>query len=191
MLKLNKVIKMDVNRKLIEWLETVSVLHLPRWHDLPEIDLYIDQVVTLIERYCKPLISHSDEKVLTKSMVNNYVKWQLIDSPVKKQYTRKHIAYLIVITMLKQIITINEIRIAIDQYVSSLGEKEAYNSFVEIQEQVICSMAKNFIEKGSLSLSFERDEERLYPIRFAVISLGSKLITEKLIEHYSMTIGEK
>ena len=59
---------------LERWINEIAEIHLPRWDELPELDLYMDQVVTLVERYLNPLMSQSKEKLLTKSMVNNYVK---------------------------------------------------------------------------------------------------------------------
>ena len=62
---------------------TIENVHLPRWHELPDIELYMDQVITLIEKYLSPLITLEKHTLLTSSMVNNYVKHGLIPAPVK------------------------------------------------------------------------------------------------------------
>ena len=77
-------------------------IHLPRWEELPVIDLYIDQVVTLLEEWLD-FIPHNDEKLITKSMINNYVKHGIVDAPKKRRYTTTHIAYLIVVCIFKQV----------------------------------------------------------------------------------------
>ena len=73
---------------------------LPRWEELPDLDLYMDQVLSLIHRYLGREES-PDGKVLTSSMVNNYVKMRLMPAPEKKKYSRVHLAYLIAICVLK------------------------------------------------------------------------------------------
>ena len=64
-------------------------LHLPRWKELPNIDLYIDQVVTLINETLAPILTKSDTEknnlLLTKNMINNYVKNKIIEPPIKKK----------------------------------------------------------------------------------------------------------
>ena len=84
--------------------EDIEKFHMPRWEELPEIDLYLDQVVTFIDKYLLYYLNtESDEKdekkeknVLTKTMINNYVKQKIIEAPVKKKYNRNNMAYLFV-----------------------------------------------------------------------------------------------
>ena len=82
--------------------------HLPRWEELPDFDIYMDQIIALIERYLN-ILDDGKERIITNSMINNYVKLKLIPKPNKKKYNKEHIAYLIAITLLKQILTISEV----------------------------------------------------------------------------------
>ncbi|MBS3991289.1 MAG: DUF1836 domain-containing protein [Erysipelothrix sp.] len=100
---------------------------LPRWEELPKIDLYVDQVLSLINPYCVSV----HVKPLTKAMINNYVKLGLIPPPVKKRYQRLHIAYLFVIVFLKEGFDISLIKQGIITETKRLGLKEAYNAFLE------------------------------------------------------------
>ena len=93
--------------------EDIEKFHLPRWKEIPEIDLYIDQVVSLLENYLANYIANDNEKgehIITKTMINNYVKHGVVKSPVNKKYSREHIAYLFVIFVLKQIYSMEEIK---------------------------------------------------------------------------------
>ena len=79
--------------------EDIEKFHMPRWEELPEIDLYLDQVVTFIDKYLLYYLydeSKKEEKkeqnVLTKTMVNNYVKQKIIQAPIQKKYNRNNIA---------------------------------------------------------------------------------------------------
>ena len=94
---------------LKEWAETIQSVRLPRWEELPELELYMDQVITLVDRYLSPLIQNEKQTVLSSAMVNNYVKHKLVPPPVKKRYNRNHLAYLIAITSLKQVFAIPDI----------------------------------------------------------------------------------
>ncbi|MBE7009796.1 MAG: DUF1836 domain-containing protein, partial [Ruminococcaceae bacterium] len=85
----------------------VAQLRLPRWNELPDLELYMDQVLSLIERY---LEGYPGRKGLTAAMVNNYVKLGVMPPPVKKRYTRLHLAYLLAICVLKASLPIDSIK---------------------------------------------------------------------------------
>jgi len=87
----------------------VAAQRLPRWAELPDLELYMDQVLSLIERYLGSYPGF-DGRGLTASMVNNYVKLGVMPPPVRKKYTRVHLAYLIVICVLKASLPIDSIR---------------------------------------------------------------------------------
>ena len=74
---------------------------LPRYNDIPNVGLYLEQVVKYISEYLEPLGSFS----LTGSMVSNYVKKGLVENPVKKQYDREQIAYLFFIAVAKNMLS--------------------------------------------------------------------------------------
>ena len=92
-----------------ERIEKIIKHHLPRWNELPEIDLYLDQVVNYLEKYLGILSSNDDDKIITKTMINNYVKQGIMPAPEKKKYGKTHIAYLMVICILKQVYSIGDI----------------------------------------------------------------------------------
>ena len=106
---------------------------LPRWQDLPDFELYMDQVLSLICRYLSAYPGY-DGKGLTASMVNNYVKLRMMPAPVKKKYTRSHLAYLLVICLMKSVLPIAVIQQAIASELSVQSEEAFYNSFCELFE---------------------------------------------------------
>ena len=95
--------------------ETLAKRTLPRWNELPDLELYMDQVTSLVGRYLK------DDRELTASMVNNYVKHKAMPAPVRKKYTREHLAYLVVICTLKPVLPISTIR---QMMVDELAEQD-------------------------------------------------------------------
>ena len=95
--------KSEVAEKLLRWERFLDSYRLPEWQDLPQIDLYLDQVIALVNQFLGFFVyDPTEEKLLTPSMVNNYVKSRLIPPPVRKKYGRKHIALLLMICTFKQ-----------------------------------------------------------------------------------------
>ena len=95
--------KQQVAEKLNRWEHFLEFYRLPEWDDLPQIDLYLDQVIALVNQYLGFFVyDPAEEKLLTPSMVNNYVKLRLIPAPVRKKYGRKHIALLLMVCTFKQ-----------------------------------------------------------------------------------------
>ena len=93
-----------------EQIEAILKFHMPRWNELPDIDLYLDQVVNYIERCLGAYAVEKEDKVITKTMINNYVKQGVMPAPEKKKYNRSQIAYLLVICILKQVFSISDIK---------------------------------------------------------------------------------
>lgn len=148
-----------------------------RWHDLPDIDLYMDQLITFVEKNIGDLFS-DDEKCITPAMINNYVKLKLIPKPIKKRYSRKHLAYLMAITTLKQVLPIPKIKEGIDQAIEVHGADESYDLFCKAMEDSLFNLF-NSIETDPLSLDVEDTNGVLH---YAAMAFASKLITLKMIE---------
>ena len=110
--------------QLKEWAQYVGHFQLPRWEQLPELELYMDQVIVLMEKILSGLL-YGKKNLLTPAMVNNYVKLGLIPKPIKKKYGRRHLAYLVVITLLKELFAIGEIKAAIQMQTQREGSGQA------------------------------------------------------------------
>ncbi len=117
-----------------EMFDSIQGLHLPRFEELPEIDLYMDQVVALMQKYLEPLLGKGSDKAITPSMINNYVKQGAVPAPVKKRYGREHIAQLIIICIFKQILPIPSIQAIMKNYLSRCTVCQMYNRFSENYE---------------------------------------------------------
>ena len=95
--------KRQIAEKLVRWETFMNDFRLPAWEELPKIELYMDQIIGLVTQYVGFFVYDPDEeKLLTPSMVNNYVKMRLLPPPVRKKYGRKHIALLVMICTFKQ-----------------------------------------------------------------------------------------
>lgn len=108
----------------------------PRWEEIPNIDLYLDQVLLYVNQVCAP-ISPDKDKSLTASMVNNYVKHGYLTKPDKKKYQRQQIARLIAITTLKSVFSIQEIAQTLNTLQSQASSDQLYDAFVDYMNHEI------------------------------------------------------
>ena len=85
----------DINKSLKIWLEDIDKFELTKYESLPDIDLYMDQMLTYLERQLNTFAVSTLDKQITSSMINNYVKGDCIPSPISKKYNRiKRCPYL-------------------------------------------------------------------------------------------------
>lgn len=102
----------------------MSAIKFPYWSQLPTFDLYLDQVLLLVNELT------DTERTLTASMVNNYVKHQHIEKPIKKKYQTFQVAQLILITQLKQILSINDITDMMTYLTHHYDFTKLYDAFI-------------------------------------------------------------
>lgn len=153
--------------------EIVTKIHIPRWNELPDIDLYLDQVVNYLEKYIEKYNANRDDKIITKTMINNYVKQGIMPAPIKKKYSREHVAYLIVICILKQVYSINDIGKLISLTIKYFEISKAYNRFCANLEVSV----KNVFTRKEFP-NTERMTEEQYLLKNVVQSVADKLYVE-------------
>ncbi len=153
--------------------ESIMKIHIPRWNELPEIDLYLDQVVSYLEKYLEQYNVTKEDKIITKTMINNYVKLGIMPAPEKKKYSREHIAYLMVICVLKQVYSINDIGKLISLTIQYFELSKAYNRFCANLE---ISIKNVFLRKEFPNV--EKMTEEQYLLKNVVQSIADKLYVE-------------
>ena len=156
---------------------------LPRWDELPDIELYMDQVVTLMTKYFGGL-SAPDEPTLTPSMINNYVKNGIIPAPVKKKYSRTHLLQLIIICVMKPVLPIADISLLIKKLLSVKTEEELLNFFAEqfTNEYNNTLNVLKLFAQDDLKQNQNEEEVICTSIMHATaISYSSKLYAEKML----------
>ena len=122
-----------------EYVELIRSFHLPRYNELPDIELYMDQLLTYVDRHLRPLVS-SDEKLLTSSMVNNYVKQRIIPMPERKRYNRLHVASLIVVCLMKRTFSVSDIQKLLLAQQSTHEAHRSYDFFCTAVEESLRAM---------------------------------------------------
>ncbi len=126
-------------------LSSISRIDYVRPGDIPNIDLYMDQVTTFMEEQLCSSKRRDDDKVLTKTMINNYAKNNLLPPPTKKKYSKEHILVMIFIYYFKNILSIKDIETMLNPITEKYFGKTEDFSMTSIYEE-ICQLEKSRIE---------------------------------------------
>lgn len=170
----------EVNKRLSKWFDDSMKIHFPRWEELPEIELYMDQVIAFTEKYLK-FIAEDGTKAITPSIINNYVKLGIIPSPIKKRYSRTHLAHLIMVCTLKQTLPIPTIQVLLSRKIQRFSIENVYNSFCDEQEAVFkkaISSASSYLADGG-DYDFVLEDISL---SMAVSANAEKSVAERIIK---------
>ena len=158
---------------------SLNEFHIPRWNELPNVALYLDQVVTLINSCLSPILSFNIDKkenpILTKTMINNYVKNNLIEAPDKKKYGKNQLAKLFVICILKQVYSMNDINNLIKIAITSANIQISYNKFcTQFEEALKCTYSqKDFIVDTA-------NNDNRYLLKVVLLSCSYKIYTQNV-----------
>ncbi|MDD6736496.1 MAG: DUF1836 domain-containing protein [Clostridiales bacterium] len=164
----------------------LSNYSLPSWEELPGIDLYMDQVIEIVNGYIKTLgFLMGEGSEITKPMINNYVKLKMMPAPEKKKYSRTHIAYIIIICILKQTLNIATIQKLIPVDIPKEKVQSIYASFVVNQQKAFGYVAEMASKIAGPILSNEaNDPARMNDLMIQAASSANilKCLAEKLID---------
>ena len=171
---------MDI-KKLLD--ETLDSMYLIDQNDIPNIDLYMDQVTTFMENHLKSRKRNVEDKILTKTMINNYAKNNLLPSPEKKRYSKEHVLLLTLIYYYKSVLSINDIKKLLapitDTYFQNPKGKDMsyiYDELLSFQNDILNSSKQDMLKKLELSKNTFEDASKKdsdYLQLYAFVSLLS------------------
>ena len=189
----------DIHAFLKEILEKLQTIDYVKPESLPNIDLYMDQVTTFMDNKLRPTSRHPEEdKILTKTMINNYAKNDLLPPPLKKKYSKEHVLLLIFIYYYKGILSINDIQTLlkpITEHYFQNGQaynlEDIYREAFGMEDKMLQSMKADVEEKFKISQEAfqgapQEDMDFLHKFAF-ICTLGfdvylKKLMIEKMID---------
>lgn len=190
--------KVDEKDMLNSILESISRIDYIKAEDIPNIELYMDQVTTFMESQLESTKRYPEDKILTKTMINNYAKNHLLPPPTKKKYSKEHVLLLIFIYYFKNLLSIKDIETLLapiaEKDFNSEGDfsvTDIYEEVCQLQKSRIDSLSKDVARKfqvASESFSDAPEDEQEYLKLFSFIcSLAfdvyvKKQLIEKLIE---------
>mgnify|MGYP000292622450 FL=1 len=183
-------------------LQRLAKLNYIKPGDVPNIDLYMDQVTTFMDEHLQDCKRKPDDKILTKTMINNYTKNDLLPPPVKKKYSKEHIYVLTFIYYLKNILSISDIQKLLNPLTDKFFNKEElpdleyiYSEIYNMEKAQIASLSKDVVERTQVAkeafLDVENEEDKDFLQLFSLVGLLSfdvymkKNIIESLIDDYT------
>ena len=176
-------------------LESVSRIDYIKPEDIPNIDLYMDQVTTFMEEQLVSSKRYADDKILTKTMINNYAKNRLLPSPEKKKYSKEHMLLLIYIYYYKSILSIGDIQSLLepltDRYFHNEGEfnmQSIYEEVFSLEKSQVEKMKQDVIDKYHIASDIfpdaaEEDRQFLQTFSFICLLSFDVYVKKMMIEH--------
>lgn len=191
----------DTNDLLNSILDSLSRIDYIHPGEIPNIDLYMDQVTTFMETQLSSTKRYEQDKIFTKTMINNYAKNHLLPPPVKKKYSKEHLLVLIFIYYFKNLLSIHDIELLLkpltEKYFQTSEDFDlsaVYKEVCQLEKSRITSVQediKNLWEESSQTYQDAPKEDQEYLQLFAFICSLSfdvyikKTIIEKLIDSFS------
>ena len=185
----------DTKKFLSDLLAELQRIDYVRPEDIPNIDLYMDQITTFMDSQLEASKRHADDKILTKTMINNYAKNKLLPPPEKKRYSKEHVLMLIFIYYFKNILSINDIQTLLtpiaQKYFKSMTEKDMtyiYNEVFSMEKEQIESLKKDLLRKyktaqDTFGDADEEDQANLKRFSFICLLSFDVYVKKMMIEH--------
>ena len=145
----------DTNNLLNSILESISRIDYVKSADIPNIDLYMDQVTSFMEKQLKSTKRYEDDKILTKTMINNYAKNDLLPAPEKKKYSKEHLLLLTFIYYFKNILSMKDIEMLLKPITEKYFHTDSEVDIAHIYDEV-CAFE---LERTKL---LQKDIEQIY-----------------------------
>lgn len=152
-------------------LEDIRNYRCPRWKEWPGIELYMDQVINLLENNISIFYDDLSVKPVTSTMINNYVKQKIIVPSKNKKYRREHLAYLYVLFLLKPVLSLTDISNGISFMQNGQTGEESYNQF--------CTELEN-----ALSMAFGEEDQPIEKPRDIIQTIALAFAYTLLARYY-------
>jgi DNA-binding transcriptional MerR regulator len=186
---------MDKDDCLKSIIESIRKLDYIDPDDIPNIDLYMDQVTTFMDEHLKSSKRFNEDKLLTKTMINNYTKNNLLPSPNKKKYSKEHLLILTFIYYFKNLLSISDIQSIFNPLTekyyggkSTLGLEGIYKEIFGYQKDQMDTLIKDVIRKYNKAqdtfkeVESERNREFLNNFAFICMLSFDVYIKKQMIE---------
>ena len=158
----------------------ILTYHLPRWKELPELDLYMDQIISIIDKYLS-IFSPEDpeDKLMTPTMINNYVKQRIVSAPVGKKYDRPKVAFFLILALLKRVMSISELAQLKEYILTAYSFDLAYDTFCdEIENAISYLFTGKDMDASPISLECPDQHSA---IRAASVAFANKFYIQTLL----------
>lgn len=173
----------DINKSLKIWLEEIDKFELTKYESLPDIDLYMDQMLTYLDRQLHTFAVSTLDKQITSSMINNYVKGDCIPSPISKKYNKEHIALILQICLLKRATNISDIKQIIDSLYQNSNFMETYNDFAEKTTETLHQISAETQQKLENIETNNQNELLKLALELSIVANTNMIIANRILRY--------
>lgn len=190
----------DINDLINSITESLNRIDYIKAEDIPNIELYMDQVTSFLDKRLRSTTRNKDDKILTKTMINNYAKNDLLPPPVKKKYNKDHMIILLIIYYFKNFLSINDIETILRPLNDKYFGKENGTTLVDIyeilrkqeveQKSVVIEDIRNKYETAmSMYDTGDKEEDEILQVVSFITLMSAdvyikKLLIEKMVDGY-------
>ena len=187
----------DYSQSIIETAKKIYQMPLLDVDDIPRIDLYMEQVTSFFDEALGDLRRREDDKILTKTMINNYTKYGILEHPNRKKYNKEHLISLVYVALLKQVLTIQDIKTFFDVLPTDSAETKglspiytAFNKMVDDYRGQYANKVESMIERIDKNLETvgieDNDDARMVMMvsLLATEAAAHKLLAGRLLDEY-------
>jgi len=186
---------------LREWLIDMPGSDLSEWDRLPDIGLYMDQILTLMDRQLAFYRRDAGDKILTQPMINNYTKDGLLPRATDKKYSQGHLALLSILCSLKPVLSISDLSVLLENAQIGSDEEQLYRYFLGVQQEAIekcrseiLPFIDDMISKKSVTAE-QKDADRRELARTALcLAVDARvrvMLTQKILDLLDQTAETK
>ena len=191
---MNNTSNSEMKKAILGLLDKLNGIDYINPESIPNIDLYMDQITSFMDDQLEMSKRREDDKLLTKTMINNYTKNDLLPPPVKKKYSKEHLLCLIFIYYLKNILSISDIHTVLNPITDKyFGNKDGFNmediyqQIFDMEKEESTKVLKEFSKKYHIAKETftdypEEDQELLHTFSFICLLSFDIYIKKQMIE---------
>ena len=184
----------DMKKAILDLLDKLNRIDYISPDTIPNIDLYMDQITSFMDDQLEMSKRREDDKLLTKTMINNYTKNDLLPPPIKKKYSKEHLLCLIFIYYLKNILSISDIHTVLNPITDKyFGNKDGFNmediykQIFDMEKEESTKVLKEFTKKYQIAKETftefpEEDQELLQTFSFICLLSFDIYMKKQMIE---------
>lgn len=182
----------DIKQTIANLLRNLKSIDYITPEAIPNIDLYMDQITSFMDEQLANSKRYEDDKVLTKTMINNYTKNNLLPPPVKKKYSKDHLLTLIIIYYFKNILSIHDIHSILDPITekyfgnkNGLNMEDIYGEIFQIEKKESEKLLKDFMKKYEVARTsfseFPEEDQQFFHIFAFICQLSYDVYVKRML----------
>lgn len=176
--------------QLKEWCQRLSSFEVGDWEEWPDIDLYMDQVISYLERYMNYFRIYEDEKIITPSIINNNTKDGVLPKPLKKKYSRTLLSNLLMFCIMRQVLSSQELAVMLHELNATGDFSEIHRQFGETLESELARTVATISDRTDGFNSVDRRKLARLAMELSLEAFSAGTAARKILSQLKTNGGE-